>query len=148
MRTSAPGSPERSRARGSHGFTLLELLVVVTLIALATTGVSLALRDGPDRGLEREAQRLSAVLTAAHAQARLRGVPLTWQAGEQGFDLDGQFQAWAQPGVRVSPNQLTLGPEPLLPPTRIALSLGDQTTWLGTDGLRPFAPAPAPDATP
>lgn len=115
--------------------------MVVSLIALATTGVSLALRDGPDRGLDREAQRLSAVLTATHAQARLRGVPLTWQAGDQGFDVDGQFHPWMQPGMRVSPNQLTLSPEPLLPPTRIALSLGEQTTWLATDGLRPFSPA-------
>lgn len=148
MQTSAPGSPEPSWAACCRGFTLLELLVVVSLIALATTGVSLALRDGPDRGLEREAQRLSAVLTATHAQARLRGVPLTWQAGEQGFDVDGQFQPWGQPGMRVTPNQLTLSPEPLLPPTRLVLRLGEQTTWLATDGLRPFAPVPATDTTP
>ena len=37
MRTSAPGS--------ERGFTLLELLVVVAIIAFATAGVSFALRD-------------------------------------------------------------------------------------------------------
>ena len=41
MRTSAAGISRPS------GFTLLELLVVVAIMALATAGVSLALRDDP-----------------------------------------------------------------------------------------------------
>ena len=76
MPTSAPGSPEplAPRQRQTHsgtqrGFTLLELLVVVSLVALATAGVSLALPDPAATQLEREAQRLTALLEAGRAQA-------------------------------------------------------------------------------
>lgn len=144
MPTSAPGSPEPRRH--AAGFTLLELLVVVTLVALASVGVGFSLRDGPDRGLEREAQRLSALLTAGHAQARLQGIPLTWRAGDQGFEFDGRFHPWLTPGTRAQPAEVVLGPEPLMSPTRLALSHGLQTTWLATDGLRPFTVGP--DAAP
>ena len=42
----------------AFGFTLLELLVVVAIMALATAGVGFALRDSAAGNLEREAQRL------------------------------------------------------------------------------------------
>ncbi|MDO8275428.1 MAG: type II secretion system protein, partial [Serpentinimonas sp.] len=45
-----------------RGFTLLELLVVLFIVALAAGAVSVALRDGPSQQLEREAQRLVAWL--------------------------------------------------------------------------------------
>jgi general secretion pathway protein H len=45
-----------------RGFTLLELLVVVAIMAIATAGVGLAMRDASQSQLEREAQRLAALL--------------------------------------------------------------------------------------
>jgi len=49
MPTSAAGSKRPSAL--PQGFTLLELLVVVALIAVATTGVSLSLRDSAQSAL-------------------------------------------------------------------------------------------------
>ena len=62
----------------ARGFTLIELLVVVSLIALGTAGVSLAMRDGNATRLEREGQRLAALLEAARAQSRASGVAVRW----------------------------------------------------------------------
>ena len=61
MPTSAAGSSAVPLS-AAKGFTLLELLVVVAIIALATAGVSFALRDSQATQLEREAQRLAALL--------------------------------------------------------------------------------------
>jgi prepilin-type N-terminal cleavage/methylation domain-containing protein len=60
MPTSAAGS-KRPLAL-PQGFTLLELLVVVALIAVATAGVSLSLRDSAQSALQRDAERLAVLL--------------------------------------------------------------------------------------
>ena len=73
----AAGSSLRPRGKG---FTLLELLVVVALIAMATAGVSLSLRDSRQTQLEREAQRLVALpaaditLAAAEVHCAVLGI--------------------------------------------------------------------------
>lgn len=142
------------------GFTLLELLVVVSIVALATAGVSLSLRDASATQLEREGQRMAALLESARAQSRTLGVPLYWRAMPNGFEIGGQFRQWLTPGTQAtlatlasrsaqSAPQLVLGPEPLLPPQRMALSLQGRTLWLNSDGLRPFQVSSAPPgATP
>ncbi len=68
-----------------QGLTLLELLVVLAIIGFAVAGVSLSLRDSSQTQLEREAQRLVAVLEAARAQSRTSGMALIWQATPEGF---------------------------------------------------------------
>jgi general secretion pathway protein H len=68
-----------------QGLTLLELLVVLAIIGFAMAGVSLSLRDSSQTQVEREAQRLVAVLEAARAQSRTSGVALIWQATPEGF---------------------------------------------------------------
>ena len=163
MPTLAPGSPELTassqsgqvlthgggylqRHLGQYGFTLLELLVVVTIVALATAGVSLSLRDASATQLEREAQRLAALFESARANARTLGVPIVWEAGPRGFELNGEFRAWLAEGTVAGQTRMALGPEPLMPPQRLSLSLQGRTLWLNTDGLRPFTvdntPAP------
>ena len=68
MPTSAAGS-KRPHAL-PQGFTLLELLVVVALIAVATAGVSLSLRDSAQSALQRDAERLADVIHLSGAAAK------------------------------------------------------------------------------
>jgi general secretion pathway protein H len=147
MRTSAPGSSQR-------GFTLLELLVVVAIIAFATAGVSLALRDSGEAQLEREAMRLAALLESARAQSRTSGVPVRWVPTENGFRFDGLPpkalpENWLAAGTHVSTSRpLLLGPEPIIEPQSVVLLSGDQpqrSLRVTTDGLRPFT-VTAPEA--
>jgi general secretion pathway protein H len=140
----APAPTSRPR-----GFTLLELMVVISIMAIAAAGVSLSLRDSGQAQLEREAERLAALLESARAQARANGVPVRWRPMPQGFRFEGlpasvQLPSqWLQPGVQAQPaTPLVLGPEPLIPPQSVMLTLRDSTSpplRVATDGLRPFA---------
>lgn len=148
MQTSAPGNDVTAGpARRAAGFTLLELLVVVAIMAIATAGVSLALRDTSATQLEREAQRLSALLESARAQSRTSGLPVRWYPVEGGFRFDGVPPGalpdrWLHESTVVYGTAgLSLGPEPII--GRQAVVLGstefpDRTLRIATDGLRPF----------
>ena len=158
MRTSAAGN-KRHIARAS-GFTLLELLVVLALIAVATAGVSMALRDSADSALDRDAHRLAALLETGRAQARASGLPVVWRTqsleGAQGFVFEGLPppglpQNWLQETTRAAAGAaIVLGPEPLIGPQALALSSStrpDRQVWVVTDGLRPFKVQPKLEAT-
>jgi general secretion pathway protein H len=144
-----------------RGFTLLELMVVAAIVALATAGVSLALRDSDATQLEREALRLSALLESARAQSRTSGVPLLWRSTGTGFEFIGPApptsarepgRSWLSQGTRVMITQptgaqtLVLGPEPMIPAQRLVLMQGERRLVLGTDGLSPFAVIAEADA--
>jgi len=79
-----PLSPERRRAAG---FTLLELMVVITLIGLASTAALLAMPDPRGRLID-EAERFAARTRAARDQAIVGAAPVSvWvTAGGYGFD--------------------------------------------------------------
>jgi general secretion pathway protein H len=153
MRTSAAGNKRTGGRIARHGrrkaraFTLIELLVVVAIIAIATAGVSFALRDTQATQLEREAQRLAALFESARAQSRASGVPVRWRVVEGGFRFDGAQpgtlpEQWLSPSTQVNGNaQLVLGPEPIIGPQEVVIaSTGapDRQLRIATDGLRPF----------
>ncbi|MBI2770234.1 MAG: prepilin-type N-terminal cleavage/methylation domain-containing protein [Burkholderiales bacterium] len=152
MRTSAAGSdqmiPPARRRRG--GFTLIELLVVVAIIAIASAGVTFALRDSAATQLEREGQRLAALLESARAQSRTSGIPVRWYATDGAFHFDGLPpntlpERWLAEGTQVQGTaMLQLGPEPIIGRQQVVLVSGAQpgrTLRIATDGLRPFAVA-------
>ena len=142
----------------ARGFTLLELLIVVAIIAIGTVGVGLALRDSGQTALETQAQALAALLETARAQSRASGVPVRWRPTPEGFAWDGLDNTgpeplpstWKTPGIRAqTPAPVLLGPEPLVGAQRIELWREDQPQWrlaVATDGVRPFAVAPAESA--
>ena len=143
----------RQPQRQTRGVTLLELLVVVTLMALASAGVALALRDSPQHRLDQEAQQLVAWLEAARGQARTRGLAVRWVPTAQGHVLEGLPPGampalglrWTSADTRVLGGPLVLGPEPLLAAQTVVLQLASQPgvqVRVGTDGVRPFQRLP------
>lgn len=150
-----PGGGRRDRRAQQGGFTLIELLVVVALIAISSATIMLALRDPAELQLQREAQRLAALLEAARAESRASGLTVRWipkglKSGDD-FRFEGLPRTlplptrWLGDPVAVLIDNataanpgLTLGPEPVIPAQRLRLQLGSQQLVLGTDGLGPF----------
>lgn len=138
-------------------------MVVVAIVALATAGATLALRDGNAAQLEREGLRLAALLEAARAQSRTSGIAVTWRAVPQGFAFEGVNQRqdasvsltepriWLQADTQARVTQpdgaetLVLGPEPLIAAQRVVIFHADRRLTLATDGLSAFAVVPDAD---
>ena len=166
MPTSAVGSEGRSGPRmkprrrphpglssWQRGFTLMEVLVVLAIVALGTGTLVWALRDSASQQLDEEAQRLSALLEAGRAQSRTSGMALRWRSSDTGFLIETQppglaapkFHAWLYPQTRASVSNLWLGPEPILPPQSLVLTQGDGSRGsvrVASDGLRAFGTSP------
>jgi general secretion pathway protein H len=110
--------------------------------------------------LERDAQRLAAMLEYGRAQSRMQGTPVRWRATEGGFAIDGlnkpiPVQPWLSEDtlvLDVLPSTgdmrpatmltLDLGPEPVLRPQTVLIASRQQPqtrVQIATDGVRPFA---------
>ncbi|MGH6645709.1 pilus assembly FimT family protein [Aquabacterium sp.] len=144
--------------RPARGFTLLELMVVVALIAITTAVVAFAVPDPSSTRLEREAARLTAILESARVQARAGAMTIQWlpepnSRGDQ-YQFIGLPEAfmpplkWDAPEIKAevvngiggigSRKTIVLGPEPVIGAQSIILRLEDRQIIIGTDGLSPF----------
>ena len=151
-----------SRA-AARGFTMLELLVVVAIVAVGAAAATLSLGSVQADALEREAGRLAALLEAGRARSRTAGVPIVWRAEAAGFVFDGLPpggeplpEHWLDASVRVAASEgggegggITLGPDPIIAAQGVTLELGEgggtlRRIRIATDGLHPFAVEAAP----
>jgi general secretion pathway protein H len=157
MRTLARGNKLKTLGCYQRGFTLMELMVVVAIIAIASAGVLFALPDASATALEREAQRLAALLDSGRAQSRASGLAVTWKPSESGFVFEGIAQiknsktgemedlvkfptTWLNAETQVDQSsRLALGPEPIIAQQEVTLRNATRSLTLGTDGIRPFA---------
>ena len=141
---------ERSAA---DGFTLVELLIVLTIIGLMSAAVVIAIPD--ERGsLRAEAERFAARAKAAEERAILSGIPVSVAVGAEGYGFaerrgrdwrplqpnlvpagrwaDGTTaQASGEAGERI-----VFDPTGLADPARLVLRRGDEraTVEIGADG--------------
>ena len=92
MPTSAPG------IRNTQGFTLLEILVVLVIVAVLAGLLVFTYRDNPQQRVRREAAALAAVLNLAADEAVMQNIELGLVIDDEGyrfvyFDNDGHAHA-------------------------------------------------------
>ena len=141
---------------------MIELMVVLAIVAIGVSVASLALRDPALARLERDAERLAALLEMGRVEARASGATASWapaQAREPGsahFRFTGLParaglpDRWLDDEVQaqiVGASRIVLGPEAILPQQRVVLRLDPHRLEVGSDGLGAFAVRATP-ATP
>lgn len=125
MPTSDPG-----RANRQGGFTLLEMMVVLLIIGIATAMASVsAFGDNSARALRQDAIRLAHLFTAAQAEARASGRPIAWT-----YDGDGYHFA-RLPRRLMLPARMAMRAQPVRD-----TAIGDGTAlrprdWISSDAI-------------
>lgn len=135
--------PPSAPLRAGAGFTLLEMLVVIVLAGILISVVSISVTPDPKQQLTREAQRVGQLMVLASDEARIRQVPIVWEADLRGYrfiaEVSGERQllsgddmlrerTWDTPlnrlavqdGAGPQPAQVLLGPG--APPVRMAIA--------------------------
>ncbi|WP_051237645.1 pilus assembly FimT family protein [Ottowia thiooxydans] len=135
-----------------RGFTLIELMLVMAVIAIGTAVASLAMRDSTADALARDGERLAALLESARSRSRAAGVPVRWQPTADGFVFQGLPPGsdplptrWLDSQTRAIGNApLLLGPDPLIGSQSVLIhraGTSQPLVSISTDGLRPFTAA-------
>lgn len=132
------------------GFTLVELLVVLAIVAIAAVGVQWAI-GGASRQLRSDAEQLAQWLEVVRADARAQAqaAQLSWDSqgiGARTPGLPTRQLRWSsatalQVQIDAQPNAQTwaLAPEPVIGAATLRLRRGEQEIVLSTDGFAPFA---------
>jgi general secretion pathway protein H len=140
------------RPLNNSGFTLLELLVVLVVIAIGTALVSAKLLPDDQRLLDQEAERLAQILTIAQEEAEVKASNITFRANAVGFQFtrpndEGVVQVlkddflspknWQQPDIQITVqtqgsvgSELILKSEPSAEPCAIELRKGSAARWI------------------
>jgi general secretion pathway protein H len=128
-----------------EGFTLLELLVVLVLMAVLTPVISINAAPDPRQSLTEQAQRLGLLLTLASDEARMRQQPISWEGDLNGYrfvsEVAGERQllsddellhdrAWQRPLTRLVISRDGQLQQALLHPDAPALRLPIAREWV------------------
>jgi type II secretion system protein H len=157
-----PGAPHRGPLkRSSGGFTLLEMLVVVFIIALLTSAAIISLGStGQDSGLEKERDRLSALMSYARERGAILTIEYGIRCGQHGYRFvyyDNRTSQWLPEtfdetlrlrrlpaGLNVSliieGHQIVLDDKNLAIPKAATTPAGGKLNTLGSDMPSTFAP--------
>lgn len=127
-----PRRPARHRSVPDAGFSLLELLVVVTIIAILAGAAVLSMGTlGSDREIQREAERLSSLIDLLTEEAVMAshdyGV-LFSESGYRFYVYDYQTLTW-----NVPPGDRLLAEHSLRSPLQLTLRLDDRAAELNPD---------------
>lgn len=79
-----PNPPRTPAAQGQwhrrqQGFTLLEILVAMTIAGVLMAAVGLSIRSA-DRSLQTDTERVALLLSLAREEAQIRGAPIRFEA--------------------------------------------------------------------
>lgn len=156
-------TPSTQRIRAAPGFSLIELLVVVVIIAVLALAVTLSVAGGADRQVLRETDRFEGLVRLACEKAEQTGREIGVNVGTGGFsfqqlagdewqdaDVDGELhpRSWLD-GMRVAlsregrsvdlaaraaPPQIVCFSSGEMTPFALTLALGDATPYRITGG--------------
>jgi general secretion pathway protein H len=133
----------------SRGYTLIELLIALGIIALVAGMVTLSLPRGEERRVREEAARLGALFRIAQDQARIAGRVLVWQADLEGYafrllDADPAVpwqdetlrpRSWPFAVQRLEAQPILFTREPLLSPARVRIATASSEVLISLDAL-------------
>lgn len=140
-----------------RGFTLLELLVVLVIVAVSASLAMLALPPTNRNALEQDSAQLAALMDAARSYAAAVQAPVRLEAHSEGYQfigivngnwqvLDGDLRprSFLTQGAMLDAgkNGVLLGPEPVGEPVSIHIAIGIAGAVEGrsivSDGASPF----------
>lgn len=90
-----------------HGFSLIEVMLVLVLVGISTAVISVAVQPHAGAALQQEAETLALRLSAAQSEVRIDGRLIVWQADSQGYTF--KRVMWLQDDPRVMPVMSTQG---------------------------------------
>lgn len=131
-----------------RGYTLLELLVVITIIGIAAGVLTLSVRGNESRQLTEEGDRLAALFRMAQSEARVSGRAILWQADLAAYRFRSlgpdappiaeeltRERRWRLDVRRVARSELVFGREPVREPEVVEIATAGPVLRLSLDAL-------------
>ncbi len=75
----------RTRGADEGGFSLIEMMIVMVIIGIATAAISLGIAPDPAQELRRDAHELVQRFAVAQNEVRVDGRVIAWQADSDGY---------------------------------------------------------------
>lgn len=144
-----------------HGFTLLELLVVMVIAGLMLGAVAFNAMPSPRQRVEQDANRIALLLQLARDEAILRNLPVAFEADQYGyrfqvredrvwlplrddmlrdraFDISPLELSMEPPSNQAAAVRIVFGREPVDKPFIITLRVPDGSVRIRADGVGHF----------